>query len=85
MYYGAPSALLGWGFFQHNSTFNWANAPRMLATTRRMSAATFFTIGGQFQDVNRINYFTPRFYGLQIGVGYAPKINLAVNGLLAAA
>ena len=50
-----------------------------------MSAATFFTIGGQFQDVNRVNYFTPRFYGLQIGVGYAPKINLAPNGLLAAA
>ena len=24
MYYGAPSALIGWGFFQHNSTFNWA-------------------------------------------------------------
>ena len=34
------------------------------------------TIGGQFQDANRINYFTPRFAGLQIGVGYAPKINL---------
>ena len=27
------------------------------------------------QDVNRINYFTPRFMGLQIGVGYAPKVN----------
>jgi len=26
--------------------------------------------------VNRINYYTPRFAGLQIGVGYAPKINL---------
>ena len=37
----------------------------------------------QFQDVNRINYFTPRFQGLQIGVGYAPKMNIAA-ALLAA-
>jgi outer membrane protein OmpU len=81
MYYGAPSALLGWGFFQHNSSFNWASAA-MLANPAQ-GAATFFTIGGQFQDVNRVNYFTPRFYGLQIGVGYTPKINVAPNGLLA--
>ena len=74
MYYGAPSALLGFGFFQHNSIFNWASAA-MLANPAQ-GAATFFTIGGQFQDVNRINYFTPRFMGLQIGVGYAPKINI---------
>jgi len=38
--------------------------------------ATASTIGSQFQDANRINYYTPRFAGLQIGVGYAPKINL---------
>src|SRR5471030_605486 len=25
MYYGAPSALLGFGFFQHNSSFGWTN------------------------------------------------------------
>ena len=81
MYYGAPSALLGFGFFQHNSSFAWTSAA--MSNNPAMSAATFFTIGGQFQDVNRINYFTPRFYGLQIGVGYAPKINLAVNGLRA--
>jgi outer membrane protein OmpU len=80
MYYGAPSALLGWGFFQHNTSFTWASAA-MLANPAQ-GAATFFTIGGQFQDVNRINYFTPRFYGLQIGVGYAPKINLTPNALL---
>src|SRR5690242_17048134 len=55
MYYGAPSALLGWGFFQHNSNFNWASAA-MLANPAQ-GAATFFTIGGQFQDVNRVNYF----------------------------
>jgi hypothetical protein len=81
MYYGAPSALLGFGFFQHNSSFAWTNAA--MSNNPAMSAATFFTIGGQFQDVNRVNYFTPRFYGLQVGVGYAPKINLATNTLLA--
>jgi hypothetical protein len=81
MFYGAPSALLGWGFFQHNSSFNWASAA-MLANPAQ-GAATFYTIGGQFQDVNRVNYFTPRFYGLQLGVGYAPKINIAPNAILA--
>jgi outer membrane protein OmpU len=79
MYYGAPSALLGFGFFQHNSSFAWTSSA--MSNNPAMGAATFFTIGGQFQDVNRVNYFTPRFYGLQVGVGYAPKINLAVNGL----
>lgn len=81
MYYGAPSALLGFGFFQHNTSFAWVSAA--MAANPAQGAATFFTIGGQFQDVNRINYFTPRFYGLQIGVGYAPKINIAPNGVLA--
>jgi outer membrane protein OmpU len=81
MYYGAPSALLGWGFVQHNSNFNWASGG-MLANPSQ-SAATFFTIGGQYQDVNRFTYFTPRFMGLQIGVGYAPKINVNPNAQLA--
>ena len=81
MFYGAPSALLGWGFFQHNSSFNWASGA-MLANPAQ-GAAAFYTIGGQFQDVNRVNYFTPRFFGLQVGVGYAPKINIAPNALLA--
>jgi outer membrane protein OmpU len=80
MFYGAPSALLGFGFFQHNSNFGWLNAAQL--ANPAAGAATFFTIGGQFQDVNRINYFTPRFMGLQVGVGYAPKINLGVNALL---
>ena len=57
-------------------------AGAMLANPAQ-GAATFFTIGGQFQDVNRVNYFTPRFMGLQVGVGYAPKINIAPNAMLA--
>jgi predicted porin len=81
MFYGAPSALLGWGFFQHNAAFTWASAA--MINNPAFQGATFATIGGQFQDAERINYFTPRFMGLQIGVGYAPKINLTPIGSLA--
>ncbi|MBS0221551.1 MAG: porin [Proteobacteria bacterium] len=78
MYYGAPSALLGFGFFQHNSSFSWTNpvANANNAAAFRISAQT---IDAQYQDVNRINYYTPRFAGLQIGVGYAPKLQPQVQ------
>jgi outer membrane protein OmpU len=78
MYYGAPSALLGFGFFQHNTSFSWTNP---IANANNMAAfhISASTIDGQYQDVNRINYYTPRFAGLQIGVGYAPKINLSTG------
>ena len=72
MYYGTPSALIGWGAIQHNH--NWVNQAVLLnnkAYWRTMAT----TITPTWQDVNRINYFTPRFQGLQIGVGYAPKLN----------
>jgi outer membrane protein OmpU len=76
MYYGAPSALLGFGFFQHNSSFSWTN-PTANGNNKAAFHISASTIDAQYQDVNRINYYTPRFAGLQIGVGYAPKINLA--------
>jgi len=77
MYYGLPSAAAVYtGPFQHNSAATWANAV-VAAANPTLSGITFLTIGGQMQDVNRINYFTPRFMGLQLGVGYAPKINPA--------
>jgi outer membrane protein OmpU len=73
MYYGAPSALPGWGFFQPNTDFKWTNKT---ADSNNMAAFRMATqaIDAEYQDVNRINYYTPRFYGLQIGVSYAPKI-----------
>jgi hypothetical protein len=75
MYYGVPSALAVYtGPFQHNSNATWIN-PVVAANNLTAAGVTFLTIGGQMQDVNRINYFTPRFMGLQLGVGYAPKIN----------
>jgi hypothetical protein len=74
MFYGAPSAVgVYLGFFQHNSNATWVNATGGIS--KAGAGVTFFTIGGQMQDVNRINYYTPRFMGLQVGVGFAPKVN----------
>ncbi len=72
MYYGTPSALIGWGAIQHNH--NWANSS-VIANNKAYARTMATTITPTWQDVNRINYFTPRFQGLQIGVGYAPKMN----------
>jgi hypothetical protein len=72
MYYGSPSALIGYGAIQHNH--NWVN--QQVLTNNKAYARTMATTNTpQWQDVNRINYFTPRFQGLQLGVGYAPKLN----------
>jgi len=76
MYYGTPSALIGWGAIQHNH--NWANAS-VIANNKAYGRTMATTNTPQWQDVNRINYFTPRFQGLQIGVGYAPKLNAAAG------
>ena len=77
MYYGTPSALIGWGAIQHNHNFvNNSVLNNNKAYARTMAT----TITPTWQDVNRINYFTPRFQGLQIGVGYAPKIIGAAAG-----
>lgn len=75
MYYGSPSALLGFGFVQHNTSFSWTN-PVANANNKAAFHISAMTLDAQYQDVNRINYYTPRFMGLQVGVGYAPKINL---------
>jgi len=72
MYYGTPSALIGWGAIQHNH--NWANNS-VINNNKAYGRTMATTITPTWQDVNRINYFTPRFAGLQIGVGYAPKLN----------
>ena len=77
MYYGTPSALIGWGAIQHNH--NWANGS-VLANNKGYARTMATTITPTWQDVNRVNYFTPRFQGLQIGVGYAPKLNAAAAG-----
>ena len=79
MYYGTPSALIGFGAVQHNSNFAWANQS-VIANNKAWFHATTTTNAGQFQDAQGINYFTPRFQGLQIGVGYRPKVNVNPQG-----
>jgi Gram-negative porin len=76
MYYGTPSAFIGWGAIQHNH--NWVNAS-VQANNKGYARTMATTIMPTWQDVNRINYFTPRFAGLQIGIGYAPKLNAAAT------
>ena len=85
MYYGTPSALIGFGAIQHNTSFAWANQS-VMSNNKAWFHATTTTNAGQFQDGQGINYFTPRFQGLQIGVGYRPKANIgqqagALSGL----
>lgn len=72
MYYGTPSAFIGWGAIQHNH--NW-QSNSVIANNKAYGRTMATTNTPQWQDVNRINYFTPRFAGLQIGVGYAPSLN----------
>jgi hypothetical protein len=75
MLYGAPSALLNGGFFQHNSAFGFFN-PTIQVQNLAAAHITFMALDGQIQDANRVNYFTPRIWGFQFGAGYAPKINI---------
>ena len=58
MYYGLPSAAAVYtGPFQHNSAALFAN-PVVAANNPTLNGVTFLTIGGQMQDVNRINYLS---------------------------
>ena len=82
MYYGTPSALPGWGFINANTSFNWASG--IMINNPSFQGVQNAALGHQFQDANRINYFTPRYRGLQIGIGYAPKMNLAPGPALLA-
>jgi hypothetical protein len=76
MYYGTPSAFIGWGAIQHNH--NYINAS-VQGNNKGYARTMATTITPTWQDVNRVNYFTPRFAGLQIGIGYAPKLNASAT------
>lgn len=73
MYYGSPSALLGFGFIGHQPFFYWTN-PTAASANVTAFRAQGMSLDAEYQDANRINVYSPRFGGLQIGVGYAPKI-----------
>ena len=78
MWYGSPSALINFGFGNPN-TNGWMNGivtGNNLATLHISNGAQ---LGAIIQDAERINYYTPRFAGFQVGVGYAPKINQATG------
>lgn len=77
MYWGTPSALIGFGFFQHNH--NWAVSA---GANKAFRSGIATTIAPQIQESNRINYFTPRFQGLQLGIGYAPKVASAATSVV---
>ena len=78
MYYGAPSALIGYGAMQGQfavgSRLN-TSPGNYTQFNKAFFHTTMATNTAAWQDVNRINLFTPRFKGFQIGAGYAPKIN----------
>jgi hypothetical protein len=67
MFYGAPNALPGYGSTQ----FNFGAGS---ATISGANGALHSNAGGVgiFQDANKFNYYTPRFFGLQFGVSYTP-------------
>lgn len=72
MYYGAPSALPGWGFLKHNTSFQAFNPVARTYNTAsiRLEGST---IDVEQNKPNRINYYTPRIFGFQLGASYAPK------------
>jgi outer membrane protein OmpU len=71
MFYGAPNALPGYGATQFN--FGAGSATTSFANGGLHANAS--AIGTFGVDANRINYYTPRFFGLQLGVSYTPHIN----------
>lgn len=77
MYYGAPSALIGFGPIQGQfgvGARSGTSPGLYLGYNKAFYHTTTVTNTGAWQDVNRINVFTHRIQGLQIGVGYAPKV-----------
>jgi outer membrane protein OmpU len=79
MWYGSPSALINWGWGNPNSNISWTNAIVGANNLALGSINNGLQIARQIQDAERINYYTPRFAGFQVGVGYAPKINTSAG------
>lgn len=70
MFYGAPNALPGYGSTQ----FNFAAGTATGTGANGAGHASARAIGVFAVDANKINYYTPRFFGLQFGVSYTPYI-----------
>lgn len=74
MFYGAPNSLPGYGATQYNFA---AGSATGTGANGALHAGAF-AAGILGVDANRINYYTPRFFGLQFGVSYTP--HLSANG-----
>lgn len=70
MFYGAPNALPGYGATQ----YNFATGSATGTGANGAAHAYAWAAGVLGVDANRINYYTPRFFGLQFGVSYTPHI-----------
>jgi len=77
MQYSSPSALIGWGFNDHNfnhfgNAFNANNNAGRGGNILGTGAAQNAGFSG---DANKLTYFTPRFAGFQIGFSYTPAFS----------
>lgn len=66
MYYGAPNAIPNFSTSVHN----------IVAWNSNGTAAGVFSPIARLSlgnDTNHINYFTPRFFGFQVGASYVPE------------
>lgn len=77
MQYSSPSALIGWGFNDHNfnyfgSGFAASNGAGRGGNILGTGAAHNAGFSG---DANKFTYFTPRFAGFQIGFSYTPNFS----------
>jgi predicted porin len=71
MFYGAPNALPGYGSTQ----FNFGAGSASITGANGALHANAWSAGVLGVDANRIQYYTPRFFGLQFGVSYTPQFN----------
>lgn len=74
MTYSTPTALIGHSFVQHN--FSWRGNG---ATAANAADHAGFTSnpGLMAVDANKLTYFTPRFYGFQVGASFTPQFSPA--------
>jgi hypothetical protein len=77
MQYSSPSALIGWGFNDHNFNFfgngfaasnGGGRGGNILGTGAAQNA-------GYSGDATKFTYFTPRFAGFQFGLSYTPSFS----------
>jgi len=77
MFYGAPNALPGFGSGQFNFAVGSATGAGGANGGNHAYAGT---IGLLPNDANKLNYYTPRFFGLMFGVSYTPHISANTTG-----